>query len=246
MLYTLALTTIIGLIATFAGGAIASIALSAMEVACGAVTTALVLTVLKAYMYLLLGDTDKAAELFMGIPETERDAFETGAICGAIAEVLSMLISKVWDKICELFGKAKDWIKGTSTPATTEATANSATIAEGGSGTVNPKDVKYMQSSINNQTGEYTVLDNVQALKDGTLKPSDLPEIRIWKDSEGNLWTLDHRRLAAFRMAGVDEVPFRWATNEEVASQMWKMTTQTGGTSIKLKLGNGKWIIIND
>ena len=157
-----------------------------------------------------------------------------------------MLISKVWDKICELFGKAKDWIKGTSTPATTEATANSATIAEGGSGTVNPKDVKYMQSSINNQTGEYTVLDNVQALKDGTLKPSDLPEIRIWKDSEGNLWTLDHRRLAAFRMAGVDEVPFRWATNEEVASQMWKMTTQTGGTSIKLKLGNGKWIIIND
>ncbi|MCR4678737.1 MAG: hypothetical protein K5679_08285 [Lachnospiraceae bacterium] len=121
MLYTLALTTIIGLIATFAGGAIASIALSAMEVACGAVTTALVLTVLKAYMYLLLGDTDKAAELFMGIPETERDAFETGAICGAIAEVLSMLISKVWDKICELFGKGKDSINANSTPAVAES-----------------------------------------------------------------------------------------------------------------------------
>lgn len=103
-----------------------------------------------------------------------------------------------------------------------------------------------MQSSIKNQTGDYTVLDNAQALKDGTLKPSDLPEIRIWKDKDGNLWTLDHRRLAAFRIAGVDEVPFRWATDEEVASQMWKMTTKTGGASIKLKLGNGKSIIIDD
>ncbi|MBQ9232504.1 MAG: RHS repeat-associated core domain-containing protein [Lachnospiraceae bacterium] len=115
-----------------------------------------------------------------------------------------------------------------------------------GTGTVNPKDVRYMQSSIKNQTGDYTVLDNAQALKEGTLKPSDLPEIRIWKDNDGNLWTLDHRRLAAFRIAGVDEVPFRWATDEEVASQMWKMTTKTGGASIKLKLGNGKSIIIDD
>ena len=40
-----------------------------------------------------------------------------------------------------------------------------------------------MQSSIKNQTGDYTVLDNAQALKEGTLKPSDLPEIRIWKDN---------------------------------------------------------------
>ena len=125
---------------------------------------------------------------------------------------------------------------------------SSENVGKGGSGTgtVNPKDVRYMQSSIKNQTGDYTVLDNAQALKEGTLKPSDLPEIRIWKDNDGNLWTLDHRRLAAFRIAGVDEVPFRWATDEEVASQMWKMTTKTGGASIKLKLGNGKSIIIDD
>ncbi len=125
-------------------------------------------------------------------------------------------------------------------------TTQQGTAGKGGSGTVNPKDVRYMQSSIKNQTGDYTVLDNAQALKEGTLKPSDLPEIRIWKDNDGNLWTLDHRRLAAFRIAGVDEVPFRWATDEEVASQMWKMTTKTGGASIKLKLGNGKSIIIDD
>ena len=110
--------------------------------------------------------------------------------------------------------------------------------------TFNPQDANFMQNSIKNQTGEYTVLGNVEALKNGTLHASDLPEIRIWKDSYGKIWTLDHRRLAAFRLAELDSVPFRWATDEEIASQIWKMTTKTNGTSIKLKLGNGESIII--
>ena len=101
-----------------------------------------------------------------------------------------------------------------------------------------------MQSSIKNQTGEHTVLGNAEALKSGTLKATDLPDIRIWQDADGKLWTLDHRRLAAFRIAELDSVPFRWATNEEVANQMWKMTTETNGTSIKLKIGNGQSMTI--
>lgn len=36
-----------------------------------------------------------------------------------------------------------------------------------------------MQSSIKNQTGEYTVLGNAEALQNGTLQVTDLPEIRI-------------------------------------------------------------------
>ena len=110
--------------------------------------------------------------------------------------------------------------------------------------TINPQKVKYMQSSIKNQTGNHTVIGNAKALKNGTLKPSDLPEIRIWKDCDGNLWTLDHRRLASYKLAGVEEVPFRWASDEEVCKEIWKMTTTTGGESIKLKFGNGKSIII--
>ena len=111
-------------------------------------------------------------------------------------------------------------------------------ISKSGSKAVNPKDVNFMQSSIKNQTGEHTVLGNAEALKSGALKATDLPEIRIWQDADGKLWTLDHRRLAAFRMAELDSVPFRWATDEEVAKQMWKMTTKTNGTSIKSKLGD--------
>ena len=107
-----------------------------------------------------------------------------------------------------------------------------------------------MQSSIKNQTGEHTVLGNAEALKSGALKATDLPEIRInaairiWQDADGKLWTLDHRRLAAFRMAELDSVPFRWATDEEVANQMWKMTTKTNGISIKLKLADGQSMTI--
>lgn len=71
-----------------------------------------------------------------------------------------------------------------------------------------------------------------------------MPSIKIWQDAEGQLWTLDQRRLAAFRLAGLEELPFQWATQDEIAGQMWKMTTQTGGTSIKLKLGNGESITV--
>ena len=116
----------------------------------------------------------------------------------------------------------------------------SVSLGKEGSNTVNPKDVNFMQSSIKNQMGEYTVLENAEALKNGTLQATDLPEIRIWQDADGKLWTLDHRRLAAFRIAELDSVPFRWAIDEEIAGQMWKMTTKTNGTSIKLKLGNGE------
>ncbi|MDU1350945.1 MAG: hypothetical protein E6942_16825 [Clostridium argentinense] len=110
--------------------------------------------------------------------------------------------------------------------------------------TLNPKDVHFMQSSIKNQTGSHTVLENAEALRNGTLKPSDLPNVKVWKDDAGKIWTLDHRRLGAFKQAGLDEIPIQWSTPEEVASQMWKMTTKNGGTSIKLKLGNGESMII--
>jgi len=93
-------------------------------------------------------------------------------------------------------------------------------------GNIDLKDVRYMQSYIKNQTGKYTALGNADALLNCTLKPSDLPPIKIW--------TLDHRRLAVFKLAGLDSVPFKWASPRDVANQMWKMTTKTDGKSIIL------------
>lgn len=105
-------------------------------------------------------------------------------------------------------------------------------------GQVDPKDVHFMQDSIRNQTGDFTVLGNAKALKNGTLSPNDFPNIKIWKDDNGKLWTLDHRRLASYRLAGIDSIPFNWASSNEVRNQMWKMTTTTGGETIRLKINN--------
>ncbi|MEQ9944429.1 RHS repeat-associated core domain-containing protein [Pectobacterium aroidearum] len=44
---------------------------------------------------------------------------------------------------------------------------------------LNPKDIHFMQSSIKNQTGYRTVLDNAKALSNGSLKASDLPAIKV-------------------------------------------------------------------
>lgn len=98
-----------------------------------------------------------------------------------------------------------------------------------------------MQSSIKNTTGEYTVLGNAEALADGTLNPNVL-KMKVWKDADGKIWTLDHRRLAAFKISGLQKAPVEWA---DPAGQMWKMTTTNGGTSIKLKLGDGTFFDVH-
>ena len=112
--------------------------------------------------------------------------------------------------------------------------------AERAAAVLNPKDIHFMQSSIKNATGEFTVLENAEALKTGTLDPQVL-KMNVWEDASGKIWTLDHRRLAAFRLSGLEEAPIQWA---DPASQMWKMTTTNEGTSIWLKLGDGQGIIV--
>ncbi len=114
---------------------------------------------------------------------------------------------------------------------------------EGGlaKGLLNPKDIHFMQSSISNTTGEFTVLENAQALKSGTLNPEIL-RMNVWKDANGKIWTLDNRRLGAFRLSGLDEAPIQWANP---SGQMWKMTTTNGGTSTWLKFGGGNGVTIH-
>jgi hypothetical protein len=76
---------------------------------------------------------------------------------------------------------------------------------------VAPKDVRFMQDSIKNQTGMHTVLENAKGLKNGTINPNDIPKANIWKDTNSNLWTLDNRRLASFKLSGLKEMPITWA-----------------------------------
>jgi hypothetical protein len=51
-----------------------------------------------------------------------------------------------------------------------------------------------------------------------------------------DVFSLDNRRLEAFRRAGVD-IPYRQATPEEAAAEAWKFTTRNGGESIRIRGG---------
>jgi hypothetical protein len=71
------------------------------------------------------------------------------------------------------------------------------------------------------------------ALRSGTLKADQVPAIRL-VEKDGHLFTLDNRRLEAFRRAGVD-VPYRMATPAEAAKEAWKFTTKNDGVSIRIR-----------
>lgn len=105
---------------------------------------------------------------------------------------------------------------------------------------LNPSEIHFMQSSIKNTTGNFTVLQNALALKSGNLNPEVL-RMNVWQDASGKIWTLDHRRLAAFRLSGLQEAPIQWANPN---GQMWKMTTTNGGTSTWLKFGGGNGLTV--
>ncbi|MGK5086227.1 hypothetical protein WDW86_01610 [Bdellovibrionota bacterium FG-2] len=107
---------------------------------------------------------------------------------------------------------------------------------------MDPKKIRFMQTDCRDLSadGKYTVLKNAEALKSGGLKPEHLPPIRLWRDITGRVWTLDHRRLSAYRLAGLDDVPVEWASKDIVEYELFKMQTKNDGLSIILKTDHGK------
>jgi RHS repeat-associated protein len=100
--------------------------------------------------------------------------------------------------------------------------------------TINPTTVRFSHDSANYTfTAGGTIDDLAAGLRSGLIKPTDVPAIRL-VERDGQLFSLDNRRLEAFRRAGV-EVPYRMATPQEVADEAWKFTTQNGGVSIRIR-----------
>jgi hypothetical protein len=55
-------------------------------------------------------------------------------------------------------------------------------------------------------------------------------------ERKGQLFTLDNRRLEAFRRARIP-IRYQYATAKEAASEGWKFTSRNGGTSIRVRGG---------
>lgn len=107
-----------------------------------------------------------------------------------------------------------------------------------GLATVKLKDIRFSQLTCKNEMeGGYTVIGNARAFSNGTLSMDvfkDRP-IEVWRDVEGRIWSIDHRRLVAMKMAGnIDEIPVKFITPDQQQMETFKYTTQSEGRSIFL------------
>jgi hypothetical protein len=99
---------------------------------------------------------------------------------------------------------------------------------------INPSTIRFSQDSTKATFGKGgSIQEMADALRSGTLKPDQVPAIRL-VERDGQLFTLDNRRLEAFRRAGVD-VQYRMATPDEAAREAWKFTTRNEGVSIRIR-----------
>ena len=99
---------------------------------------------------------------------------------------------------------------------------------------IDPAVVRFSQDSVRGTFKDGRSIDDLVAgLKGGSVKSGDVPAIRL-VERDGDLFSLDNRRLLAFQRAGVP-VPYRMATADEAASEAWKFTTTNGGVSIRVR-----------
>jgi hypothetical protein len=99
---------------------------------------------------------------------------------------------------------------------------------------MDPNRVRFSQKSISPRFADGRSINELaEALRTGQIRPEDIPPHRL-VEKEGLLFTLDNRRLEAFRRAGV-EIPWRMAAAEEVEAEAWKFTTMNRGTSVKIR-----------
>ncbi len=99
---------------------------------------------------------------------------------------------------------------------------------------MNPNSVRFTQESVRYRFKDGSSIDDLaDALRNGRIRPEEVPPLRL-VEIQGSLFTLDNRRLVAFRRAG-QEIPWTMATPEEVLDEAWKFTTKNEGISVRIR-----------
>jgi len=85
---------------------------------------------------------------------------------------------------------------------------DAARLADDAAGAgVDPSDINFSQPTISQNFGKGgTIDDTIGQLRRGDITPADIPAIRV-VEWNGQLVTLDNRRLATFQAAGIKNVP---------------------------------------
>ncbi|MEU7052553.1 RHS repeat-associated core domain-containing protein [Streptomyces eurythermus] len=101
-------------------------------------------------------------------------------------------------------------------------------------GKMNAAKIRYTQDSIK---GAYkdgrSLQETIEELRSGVKSADDIQPIRVFQRN-GNIYSLDNRRLYAFKEADVP-VRFVRASSREVEQESWKFTTKNDGISIRVR-----------
>jgi RHS repeat-associated protein len=143
------------------------------------------------------------------------------------------------EKIVEVvvISKGANLVKGAAIGATSKFLSAESFTTLSETGTINPYSIKFSQGSI---SGTFKngggVGELASGLKDGTISPSSVPAIRIVV-KDGQVFTLDNRRLQAFQQAGV-AIPYQ-KLESIPQGEMFKfkdiINGKADGTSIKVR-----------
>jgi len=102
------------------------------------------------------------------------------------------------------------------------------------SGKIDPGKIRFSQDSINAnfQKSWGSIEDFISGLKKGSINPDSIEPIRI-VEKDGQIFTLDNRRLFSFQQAGI-EVPFK-KLDKIPKREQFKFTTKNEGLTIEVR-----------
>jgi hypothetical protein len=161
------------------------------------------------------------------VSEGNQEAAKTGALL-AIPIPIGWFVKVVGPAVKSLGTPLANWIK------VTIATQKSAKLI---GGLVDPKIIRFTQNSIKSTFKDGRSISKLtDDLKSGLATARDVPAIRVFI-REGNIVTLDNRRLKAFQDANV-LIRTVSATQKEIAKEAFKFTSKNGGTSIRVRGGD--------
>lgn len=99
--------------------------------------------------------------------------------------------------------------------------------------TIDPKLVLFSQNTCSATFRDgRSVLELIADLKAGRIKAENVPALRVFLHN-GAIWSLDNRRLYAFKEAGLP-VRIVLATEAEIKKEAYKYSTTSGGRTIRL------------
>ena len=131
--------------------------------------------------------------------------------------------------------KGTKYERGVNSPVNNSTTREiiPATPGVDNPSTLNPSEILLAQKNISNRTGDagenYFVLKNVYQYLSNELELSvfDKKAIKVFRNlDDGQIWTLDHRRLVFFKLGNVDNVKVEWADPQTVLAEAYKMSTK--------------------